>query len=265
LASALPLLLTFVGTRERPEYQSQEQPKLRESIRAAVKNRPFVFGLAIFLLTWVAVMLLESNLLFLIKYVIQREAQSDLFMLTIFAVAIAALPLWQWISRHLNKRWAYTVGIAFWAVVQIVIVSLNHETPLPVIFVLCGLAGIGVSAAHVLPWAMIPDAIEWDELETGKRHEGMFYSLVTLVQKVATSVALPLGLLLLGAMGYVPNAAQQPASAVTGIRILAGPIPAALLCLGIVFALFYPLSRERHAALRRDLDARRAQLDEERP
>ncbi len=263
LASALPLLLTFVGTRERLEYQSQEQPKLIESVRAAAKNRPFVFGLAVFLLTWVAVKLLEGNLLFLIKYVIQRESQSDLFMLAIFAVAIVALPLWQWISRHLNKRWAYIVGIAFWAVVQIVIVSLNHETPLPVIYVLCGLAGIGVSAAHVLPWAMIPDAIEWDELETGKRHEGMFYSLVTLAQKVATSVALPLGLLLLDAMGYVPNAAQQPASAVTGIRILAGPIPAALLCLGIVFALLYPLSRERHAALRRDLVARRAQESEE--
>ena len=93
----------------------------------------------------------------------------------------------------------------------------------------------------------------------------MFYSLVTLVQKVATSLALPLALLLLDATGYVPNAAQQPPSAVTGIRILAGPIPAALLCLGIMFALLYPLSRERHAALRRDLDARRVQRNEERP
>lgn len=44
LASALPLLLTFAGTRERPEFINQSQPKLRESLRAVVRNRPFVFA-----------------------------------------------------------------------------------------------------------------------------------------------------------------------------------------------------------------------------
>lgn len=84
----------------------------------------------------------------------------------------------------------------------------------------------------------------------------MFYSLVTLAKKIATSVALPLALLMLRASGYEPNAAQQPAAALRGIRILAGPIPAALLCAGIAFAFFYPLSRERHAEVRREIEHR---------
>ena len=71
-------------------------------------------------------------------------------------------------------------------------ITLNPGTPLPVILGLCVLAGIGVSAAHVLPWSIIPDAVEWDEWQTGERHEGMFYSLVTLAQKVASSIAIPL-------------------------------------------------------------------------
>ena len=259
LASALPLLLTFFGTRERHIYQEQEQPKFKESLQAAIKNRPFVFSIAMFLLTWVAVALLESTLLYFIKYCVQRESQSDLIMFVIFAVAIVALPFWEWASRHWNKRWAYVAGIAFWAVVQIVIVTLNASTSLAVILVLCALAGVGVSAAHVIPWSIIPDAVEWDELQTGKRHEGMFYSLVTLAQKVATSIALPLALLLLDATGYVPNSAQQPDSAVMGIRILAGPIPAVLLCLGILFAIRYPLSRTQHAEVCRELETQRAQ------
>jgi GPH family glycoside/pentoside/hexuronide:cation symporter len=83
------------------------------------------------------------------------------------------------------------------------------------------------------------------------------------MQKVATSIALPLALLLLDATGYVPNAAQQSPSALMGIRVLAGPIPAVLLCIGIVFALLYPLSRERHAEVRQELERRRVRHVEE--
>ena len=87
----------------------------------------------------------------------------------------------------------------------------------------------------------------------------MFYSLVVLMKKIATSITLPLALLLLDAMGYVPNASQQPDSAVRGIRILSGPIPAAFLCAGIIFALLYPLTRERHAEVRQQLEMRKEQ------
>jgi GPH family glycoside/pentoside/hexuronide:cation symporter len=109
---------------------------------------------------------------------------------------------------------------------------------------LCVIAGIGVSAAHVLPWAMIPDAIEYGELNTGERHEGVFYSLVTLMAKVASSVAIPLTAFVLELTDYVPNSSAQPQSALNGIRLLMGPIPAVLLIIGIVFALRYPLERK---------------------
>jgi GPH family glycoside/pentoside/hexuronide:cation symporter len=128
---------------------------------------------------------------------------------------------------------------------------------------LCALAGIGVSAAHVLPWSIIPDAIEWDEWKTGERHEGMFYSLVTLAQKVASSIAIPLVLLMLQVTGYVPVAATQPESALLGIRLAIGPIPAALLCGGIVFAILYPLGRESHRQIVEELDARRGSSKQE--
>jgi GPH family glycoside/pentoside/hexuronide:cation symporter len=236
----------------------QERPSLRESLQAAMRNRPFVFGLIIFLLTWVAVEILQATLLFFVKYVVQREAQNDLVMATIFVTAVFALPIWEFVSRHWSKRWAYAGGIAFWAVVQIAMITLGPTTRLSTILVMCVLAGIGVSAAHVLPWAIIPDAIEWGEWQTGERHEGMFYSLVTLVRKATTSLAVPAVGLILQFTGYVPNAAQQPPSALLGIRVVIGPIPAALLCMGILFAILYPLGREEYAHIARELERRRA-------
>jgi GPH family glycoside/pentoside/hexuronide:cation symporter len=206
--------------------------------------------------------ILQAILLFFIKYVVVMESNSDLIMATIFIVAIIALPAWVWISRRWNKRNAYIAGIAFWAVVQLGLGSLAPNTPMVWILSLCVLAGIGISAAHVLPWSMIPDAIEWGEWQTGERHEGMFYSLITLAQKVASSAAIPLALLVLDATGYIPNSIIQPASAIQGIRLVTGPIPAVLLCMGILFALLYPLTRERYNQITRELAAKRASRKE---
>jgi GPH family glycoside/pentoside/hexuronide:cation symporter len=178
-------------------------------------------------------------------------------MAVIFITAICALPLWSWISRRWSKRHAYMGGIAFWATVQLVLITLSASTGTSFIVIICILSGIGIGAAHVLPWAILPDAVEWDEWQTGERHEGMFYSLVVLIQKVASSIAIPLILLILEFTGYVPNATQQPANALLGIRLVIGPIPAILLLTGIFLAFRYPLTRERYEQICRKLEIRR--------
>ena len=255
--SAIPLWLVFFGTHERQEFMNQEQTGLRQAVKAAGKNRPFIFGMVIFLFTWVTISIIQLILLYYIKYVVRREAQSDLIMATIFVVAMLALPLWEKVSRRLNKRLAYIAGIAFLMGVLLFLSSLSPATGLTPLLVLCVLAGIGVAAAHVLPWSIIPDAIEYGEWQTGERHEGMFYSLITLAQKIAVSIALPLALLVLNYTGYIPNSSFQPVTAVTGIRIVAGPIPAILLGMGILFAALYPLGRENYGEIARNLEARR--------
>ena len=257
VAAALPLFGVFFGTHEREEFMDISQPSIWKSIKAAWTNRPFMFGLGIYLFTWVAVSIIETILLFYIKYVVEREPQSDLIMATIFVVAIFTLPIWQWASRRYNKRLAYIVGIAFLAVVLLAMASLNPQVPLGILLALCALAGIGVAAAHVLTWAILPDAIEYGEWQTGERHEGMFYSLITLAQKIATSIAVPTALLVLDATGYVANSASLPQSAVNGIRIVAGPIPAVLMLGGIIFALVYPLGRENYNEIAQGLESRR--------
>ncbi|MGC9468251.1 MAG: MFS transporter [Anaerolineae bacterium] len=257
IVSALPLFLVFIGTREREDHVALEQPKLLPSLRAASKNAPFLYGLALFLLAWIAIGIVQANLLFYIKYWLRREGQSDLMMATIFVTAMLALPLWLWVSRRWSKRWAYIAGVAFWTAVQLVLVTVSPATPMTPVLVLCVLAGIGVSAVHVLPWAIIPDAVEWDEWRTGKRHEGMLYSITTLAHKVAASIAIPLSLLVLEFTGYVPNAAVQSDRALLGIRIVMGPIPALLLCLGIAVAFRYPLDRGEFNRITAELEARK--------
>ena len=81
-----------------------------------------------------------------------------------------ALPLWVWVSGRWNKNRAYQVGIAFLAVV-LVVLSFTQPGQPGLIVILAILAGIGLSAAHAIPLAMLPDTIEWDELRTANRQE----------------------------------------------------------------------------------------------
>lgn len=258
LLSALPMFITFVGTKEKEKYAELEKPSLRESIRGVWKNIPFRFGLGIFLATWISVDILQTGLVYYVKYVVQRESQNEIIMATIFVIAMFALPIWDWVSRRWSKRHAYMYGIAFWAVVQMVMIALVPSTPLGLLLVMCTLAGIGVAAAHVLPWAILPDAIEWYEYKTGERHEGMFYSFTTLTRKITSSISIPLILLLLDVTGYQPNVLQQNPQALWGIRLVIGPIPAVLLVIGIVIAYYYPLNRDDFLDIVKKIEERRS-------
>ncbi len=258
LVSALPMFVTFFGTKEREDLVDLEKPTLVESIRSVWKNVPFRYGLGIFLATWISVDILQSSLLFYVKYVVQREPQNDIIMATIFVVAMFALPIWNWVSKRWSKRYAYMSGIAFWAVVQLTFFILTPSTPLGLILVLCSMAGLGVAAAHVLPWAILPDAIEWYEHQTGERHEGMFYSVTTLARKVTSAVSVTFIGPILELTGYQPNIAHQSAEAILGIKMIIGPIPAVLLGLGIYAAYKYPLDRAEFLSIVEDLIKRRA-------
>ncbi len=258
LASAMPLVIVFLGTKERTEHLAQEQPTIKESVKSAFSNRPFFFAVGVFLFTNTAFSIIQSILLYFLKYHMHLEAQSDLILGTVYIAALLSLPFWIWASKHWDKRIAYVIGMVFFSVVIITMISASPSWNVAIIYFLAALAGIGVGAMDVLPWAIIPDSIEYDELKTGKRHEGTFYSLVTLIGKIDGSIAVPLMLLVLGWSGFQPNAAVQPASAILAIRLMTGLAPAIFLCLGILFALFYPLTRTRHSELRREIAERKA-------
>lgn len=259
VVSALPLLVTFLGTRERPEREKTKPIKLRESIRAVFRNKPFLFSVGIYLFTWGAVDTLASVLLYYVRYYLNRENISDMIFGAVFVVALIFLPFWNYVSRRSNKRVAYILGIAFWAVVQLILILVPSSVATWLILGLCCLAGIGISAAHVLPWSIIPDAVEWDELQTGQRHEGMFYSLVMLAQKAASGIALFLVGVVLDLSGYIANVDNQTPLALLAIRGVTGIVPALLLVAGIIFAAFYPINRSEHAHLRSELEAHMTQ------
>jgi glycoside/pentoside/hexuronide:cation symporter, GPH family len=128
------------------------------------------------------------------------------------------------------------------------------------------MAGVGVSTAYLIPWSMLPDVIELDELETGQRREGIFYSFMVLLQKVCLAIAVSLVLQSLDWAGYVKPtlenpAPSQPDAVLLAIRIAIGPLPTLALIGGLILAYFYPITREVHAEILLKLHERKSSLE----
>lgn len=262
LLSVIPIYLTFATARERPEYQALPTPSLRESFRIAASNKAFLIAAGVYLLTWIPIDLIQFVLVFLIRdYFGMSGGGRDLIFALIFGVAVLALPLWVWLAGKWDKQRAYQVGIAFLAVV---LIGLSFTAPgqTTLVLIMATLAGVGVSAAHAIPLAILPDTIEWDELRSSNRQEASYYSVITLIQKMVSAGTIALTGTVLAATGYIERATPdviivQPPSAITAIRFLSGPLPAVFFVAGIVFVALYPISREKHARILRALDKKR--------
>lgn len=261
ILSIIPVYITFFAVHENPAYQDLPTPSIRQSFRIAASNKAFLIAAGIYLLTWMPIDLIQFVLVFLLRDYFGLEAAGvDTVFALLFGVAVLALPLWVWLSGRWNKNRAYQVGIAFLAVV-LVALSFAQPGQSILIVILAILAGIGLSAAHAIPLAMLPDTIEWDELRTANRQEAAYYSVVTLIQKLVGAVTIALTGALLTTTGYVEQTTNmnvtQPSEAIAAIRFLSGPLPALLFTGGIVLCVFYPLTRERHARMMTAIEKKR--------
>jgi len=153
-----------------------------------------------------------------------------------------------------EKKIAYAIGLGIVAMVCLLVFFFAEFFPVWFMFLMMGIAGLGLSATYVSPWAIVPDTIEHDYVKTGVRKEGVYYGLWTFISKTGQALAVFLMGQVLAAVGYVENVAQSPAS-ILGIRFLLGPLPFVFLVLGAVIVLFYPITAKKYEELRKTAEA----------
>ena len=259
--STIPFLIVFAGTRENVAHVQQEQPKLREILSEMRGNRPYIMAVVIYLATILGFEVLIGSTLYFMQYKLQMPGIAAYTTLVMFLFALAAIPLWNWVSKKLDKAKGYAVAIASLTLVLLIFAFFDNHVPVYLTLIFSALAGIGLSAGHNIPWAILPDTIEYGEYLSGNRHEGIYYSFMALARKIASIFTLPALLLLLNWSGYVPNLPQQAPPTVTMIAFLFAGIPAVLFIIGFITALRYPLGRERFNEIKVELDRRKASLE----
>lgn len=122
------------------------------------------------------------------------------------------------------------------------------------------LFGFGLGIYNCVSWALMADAIDYNEWKTGEREEGTVYSLHSFFRKLAQGVGPSVVLVIMGVMGYnskLDVGKQSAATANNMCWLVAGlyMLSAVLLFLGI--AVIYNLDKKKLARMQKDLEERR--------
>jgi glycoside/pentoside/hexuronide:cation symporter, GPH family len=269
--AVLPIFYCVWGTQARAklvaQYQSAriqqtESLPFKDQLRSVFTNRPFLFVVGIYLCSWFSLQLTAAIIpYFAVSWMGLKQADSPLIILAVQGTALGMLSVWNKISQKVGKKAVYFMGTGFWIISQAGLFLLQPGQNV-LLYILAMMAGLGVSTAYLVPWSMLPDVIELDELESGQRREGLFYSFMVFLQKICLGVALAVILQSLEWTGYISPtdlipAPVQPPAVLLAIRFAIGPIPTISLIGGLILAYFYPITRERHQQILLQLAERR--------
>jgi GPH family glycoside/pentoside/hexuronide:cation symporter len=193
----------------------------------------------------VATGILTAALPFFALHVVGSASVSTVSLAIYTVVEAALVPLWVRLSRRHDKRRLVLVANTAAAVVLVGIAVTSASGSSLVLLAGSVLLGSAMSAHLVIPPSLVPDLVDWYEYEKGERHESVFFGLWMTVHQLGLGVAGFLLGLALQWFGYLEGAQTQSATAVLGVRVAFGMLPAVFLVAAAVLLQRYRITRER--------------------
>ena len=183
-------------------------------------------------------------------------------MISMFGVFIF-IPFATTITKKIGKKEGCTIGavVACLAYVLMFALPITPDGKGMALYVLCQvIAMIGNGYSSCVTWALIADAIDYEEWKLGTRNEGTTYALYSFFRKVAQGLGPSLGLVAATAVGYNATLGpDQPVQIATNLRYLVPGMYLVGTVLGLIaYGLIYNVDRKTLDQMNADLEARHA-------
>ena len=251
----LKITVYFVEER-RFKASKKELPTFLEVTRSVSKNYPFwiVFSAIIILIS--TYLMFNNNLIYFTKYALGLHEYQGLILGILNGATLLAVPFWAYAALKIGKKntWLLAMialSIGFSIFYYYPISDLNT-----LLYILVFI-GFGNGATGVLFWSMLPDTIEYGEWKSGIRTESSLYGFMTFAQKGAIGIAVfILGIALTG-IGFEPNQ-EQSEETLKALKNLMSIIPLIGVCISFALLYFYPIDKNFHEKLIKDIENRRA-------
>jgi oligogalacturonide transporter len=252
---SLPWLLVYVGTWELatvPEKAVSSVSHFWQNMRSIFINRSFRIHLGMYISAYSAIDILMALILYYMTYYFARK---ELFTLCIGAMGITQLVMlivYVAMANRYGKGPAYLLGLTLWAMALFVGLSLRPEASNASIIFIFILAGAGLVAGQMIPWAILPSVTDVDELITGQQRAGIYAGSMTLIRKLVQALILFAVGLTLEKIGYIPGVAQAPAT-LEGLRLFFFSAQLVFIALGLLCATRFKITPQRHRLLTQEL------------
>lgn len=194
-----------------------------------------IFGLGIFVNT----INYSVQVYYYTDYVGLTEGQIATATMAFGISSVAAAYLCDVIMQKMGKKAAWIISVGSEGLVLVLGIGLifnRHTISLVAIVIMMILMGLGNAAVYQVPWAMIPDCVDVNELASGKRTDGIIFGAVAFVQKACGA----LGVLILGLI--MTASSGNPLA----YRYIFGFLVGGAYLVTCLIAIKYPISRKRH-------------------
>jgi glycoside/pentoside/hexuronide:cation symporter, GPH family len=159
------------------------------------------------------------------------------------------------LAERFGKKAVFMTGMAV-TTIATAGVFLVGPTDLKQMFFWSVVWPIGWGPTVPLLWVMIADVADYSEWKTSRRATAFMYAGILFALKAGLGLGGALAGWIIGAYGYVANAAQS-SHALLGIRLSATLYSAIPFCLCLVCLALYPISKELNLRIQNELLERR--------
>ena len=237
-ATMLSYYLAVFGAAGRRARGQRSNLDLWVAFRATLANRPFLIFAASLVLFNLALNMLTQMLPYFVVAIMGQGTERVSLYVGIFLLAmLVSLPGTVMLGQRWTKRRAYIACMGLLALYFPLEFFAGSLPGVPTVvqgLVYIGLAGVPIAGLFVFPNALLADVIDYDAQLTGQRREGMYFGVLSTINKLALALSSLIFGLILGAFG---NTAANP----LGIRLI-GPVAGVAVVLGLlIFARGYRL------------------------
>lgn len=191
---------------------------------------------------------------------------SGVIMLISYAPMFCFMPFIKKIVDKWGKKEACAVGSAVSVVGALLLfLPLGNGTPGLVGYIVGQVFfGFGLGFYTCVSWALMADAIDYNEWKTGKKEEGTVYSLHSFFRKLAQGLGPSLVIIIMGLLGYNGElGANQPFPVAENMKwLVAALYTFSAVVMFISIAFIYTLNKKTVAKMTEELTARRAQQNQ---
>lgn len=255
---AIPWIFVFRGTWENEHDFSKDSKDLNllGEFLQVFKNKSFRAHASFFVTAQTATDFLMTLFIYYLTYCLGRKKEFSAVLGVLLVVQLVSMVFHMKVSKKYGKIMPLKVGLTVWLFALFLSVFLTKDSPFIFIYIVSGLSGIGTSAATFVPWSILPEISDVDEIITGRRREGIYSGMATFLRKVAQAISVFLIGVILGMIGYKANVTQTE-GVILGIKLMFGIAPVIFISLSLFFASKYKMTEKKYDILMKEIKNRK--------